>query len=126
MSEELEKVDETKYREADLKIRRLGERFSSDLSPILPKAHLKVLQDAHWDIYYAGKCVRHAMRTYDHREKVNWLFKAVDSLFDFERALIHFVDGHGCTVGQANEVINRLREAYTDVDKFLESEKKKY
>lgn len=125
MSEELLTVDETAYREADTKLRRLGERFCCQLSVILPRAHEKVTQEAHWSIFHAGVCVRRAMRTYDHREKVGHLLEARECLFDFERALIYFADGHGCTVGQANEVLVYLREAYKDVDRFLESEKKK-
>lgn len=119
--EKINQVDEkTALTNAHHKVCEAIQCFSR-MSTRIPKVSLEIVQHIYGRFDDALFCIYDAENTYDAEQKAKDLHQAKDDLFFQFTSLEVLVHNHSITVGQANEVIKLLREAHTDVAKWLKS-----
>ena len=115
----LGRIDEkARFEDAYHAIGRCAEAFYL-IAPIIPRALNIVVQRIYGRYDEALFHVFKASNTFDYEEKVCSLEKAHECLFSLQTSFEILVKGHGCSVGQANVVIDATREAYIQVNKWL-------
>ena len=90
----------------------------------MPKSLLKVNQDIHGDLCMSAKQVFIASNKERHEVKAQCLIVAQELLFNIYSSIEYCVKAKGMTIGQANEIILKLKEAHEEVKKWLNYELK--
>lgn len=117
--EKLHQIDErAKCEEVTFWIRRAIEAFYR-VSRNVPNVMEEISKRIYGRFDRAQEYVFHATSgTFSKEEKLLFLHKAHECLFYQQTSFMTLIDGHGCTVGQANEVIDLVAEAYRQTDKL--------
>lgn len=97
----------------------------SRLSSGMPKQLLLVVQKVHSSLDDALEYVFRSGNEYPKEEKLKHLHLAQDSLFYQFNRIEYLVKSKGITIGQANEFLVELREAHTQVLKWINSLRQK-
>jgi len=119
--EQLHKVDDkAKFENVYHAIMRAGEEFYR-LSCNLPSALDEVRKMIHGRYDLAAHYVFDASNTYDNSRKLDDLNEAHNCLFFQMSSIEYLVKTHGCTIGQANNVIDVTRDAYVQTDRWKNS-----
>ncbi len=112
--------DKAKYEEAYYQIGRCLESFNL-LAPNINRNLCEIVQHIYGRYDSALYAVYRASNTYDLDEKLGLLAAAHQDLFFQQASFFSLVRSHGCTVGQANVVIDLTRDAYTQLAKWKKS-----
>lgn len=119
--EQLHKIDDkAKFENAYHAIMRTAEEFYN-LSCNLPSALDDVRKRIHGRYDLAAYYVFDASNTFDNARKLTSLNEAYNCLFFQMSSLEYLTKTHGCTIGQANCVIDLTRKAYVQIDKWKNS-----
>lgn len=86
-----------------------------------PKVVLQVIQNIYGRFDNALYWIMKASNTTLIREKIEYLEKAKSDVFFQFGSLELLVKAHALTVGQSNEVLMRLKEAYEQLSKWYNS-----
>lgn len=109
--------EKARYENAFFAIGRCAETFYL-FAPIIPRNLCQIVQNIHGRFDEALYYVFRASNSYDIEEKIECLVKAHDCLFFQQTSLYLLVKSHGATVGQANTVIDCIKEAYEQINKW--------
>ena len=113
-------IDEkTRYEDAFFAIGRCAEEFFL-FSCNIPQNLTKIVQNIYGRFDDAAYYVFDASNTFDIERKIAALNKAHEALFFQQSSLYLLIKSHGVTVGQANNVIDCIKEAYTQVNRGKE------
>ena len=112
--------DKARYENAYYAIGKCAEQFYL-FAPNIPQNLCKIVQNIHGRFDEALYYVFAVCNSYDIKEKIACLEKAHDCLFFQQSSLYLLVKSHGISVGQANNVIVCIRDAYTQVNKWKNS-----
>lgn len=109
--------DKARYENAFFAIGRCAETFYL-FAPNIPKNLCEITQHIHGRFDEALYYVFRASNSYDIEEKIFCLEKAHESLFFQQTSLYLLVKSHGATIGQANTVIDCIKGAYDQINKW--------
>ena len=109
--------DKARYENAFFAIGRCAETFYL-FAPSIPKNLCQIVQNIHgrFDeaLYYAFK----ASNSFDLQEKIFCLEQAHECLFFQQTSLYLLVKSHGVSIGQANTVIDYIKGAYDQINRW--------
>lgn len=110
--------DKARFERVYHAIGRCAETFYL-FAPNIPRALNQVVQNIYGRYDDAMYHVFKASNTYEMYVKVSELEKAHECLFFQQSSLEMLVKSHGCTIGQANSVIDETRKAYEQTSRWL-------
>lgn len=114
----LHKIDDkARFENAFHAVKKCLEQFHY-LAPNIPRAMNEIVQHIYGRYDNALYHIFKVSNTYDYETKLKSLHEAHECLFFQQSSFESLISGHGCTVGQANLVIDSTKEAYTQLDKW--------
>lgn len=112
--------DKSRYENAFFAIGRCAETFYL-FAPNIPKNLCQIVQNIHGRFDEALYQIFKASNSYVIEEKIDCLEKAHDCLFFQQTSLYLLVKSHGVTIGQANTVIDCIKDSYDQINRWKNS-----